>query len=65
MRQIALGSTDLMITDYCLGTMTWGNQTPEDDAHRQMDMALDAGIHHRRHRRDVSGEPGWRPRPWA
>jgi len=44
MRQIALGSTDMMITDYCLGTMTWGNQTPEDDAHRQMDMALDAGI---------------------
>jgi aryl-alcohol dehydrogenase-like predicted oxidoreductase len=24
--------------------MTWGSQTPEDDAHRQMDMALDAGI---------------------
>ena len=44
MRQIALGSTDTMITDYCLGTMTWGNQTPEADAHRQMDMALDAGI---------------------
>lgn len=44
MRQIPLGSTDIMITDYCLGTMTWGNQTPEDDAHRQMDMALDAGI---------------------
>ena len=44
MRQIALGSTDMMITDYCLGTMTWGNQTPELDAHRQMDMALDAGI---------------------
>ncbi|MDG3040628.1 aldo/keto reductase [Roseicyclus marinus] len=44
MRQIALGSTDTMITDYCLGTMTWGNQTPEADAHRQMDMALAAGI---------------------
>jgi len=44
MRQIAYGSTDMMITDYCLGTMTWGNQTPEADAHRQMDMALDAGI---------------------
>lgn len=44
MRQIALGSTDMMITDYCLGTMTWGNQTPQADAHRQMDMALDAGI---------------------
>jgi aryl-alcohol dehydrogenase-like predicted oxidoreductase len=44
MRRIPLGSTDVTITDYCLGTMTWGNQTPEDDAHRQMDMALDAGI---------------------
>lgn len=44
MRRIPLGSTDATITDYCLGTMTWGNQTPEDDAHRQMDMALDAGI---------------------
>ncbi|MBF9061195.1 aldo/keto reductase [Rhodobacterales bacterium HKCCSP123] len=44
MRQIPLGSTDTMITDYCLGTMTWGNQTPEADAHRQMDMALDVGI---------------------
>ncbi|MEQ8366139.1 MAG: aldo/keto reductase, partial [Roseicyclus sp.] len=44
MRKIPLGSTDTMITDYCLGTMTWGRQTPQDDAHRQMDMALDAGI---------------------
>ena len=44
MRQIPLGTTGQTITDYCLGTMTWGNQTPEADAHRQMDMALDAGI---------------------
>lgn len=44
MRHIPLGSTDEMITDYCLGTMTWGSQTPQDDAHRQMDMALAAGI---------------------
>jgi len=44
MRRIPLGSTDTMITDYCLGTMTWGNQTPEAEAHRQMDMALAAGI---------------------
>lgn len=44
MRRIPLGSTDVTITDYCLGTMTWGNQTPEADAHRQMDMALEAGI---------------------
>ena len=44
MRKIQLGTTDTMITDYCLGTMTWGNQTPEADAHRQMDMGLAAGI---------------------
>jgi aryl-alcohol dehydrogenase-like predicted oxidoreductase len=44
MRRIPLGSTDVTITEYCLGTMTWGNQTPEEDAHRQMDMALEAGI---------------------
>ena len=44
MRRIPLGSTDVTITDYCLGTMTWGNQTPEEDAYRQMDMALEAGI---------------------
>lgn len=44
MRRIPLGSSDDTITDYCLGTMTWGSQTPEADAHRQMDMALDAGI---------------------
>jgi aryl-alcohol dehydrogenase-like predicted oxidoreductase len=27
-----------------LGTMTFGNQTPEEDAFRQMDMALDHGV---------------------
>ncbi len=44
MRAIPLGSTSETITDYCLGTMTWGTQTPEADAHVQMDMALESGI---------------------
>jgi len=44
MRQNTLGSTDLLVSELCLGTMTYGTQTPEDDAHRQMDMALDHGI---------------------
>ena len=39
-----LGSSDLLVTELCLGTMTYGNQTPEDDAHAQLDMALEAGI---------------------
>lgn len=44
MRRINLGQTDISVSGWCLGTMTYGNQTPEDDAHRQIDMALDAGI---------------------
>lgn len=39
-----LGQSDLMVTPLCLGTMTYGNQTPEDDAHSQLDLALEAGI---------------------
>ena len=44
MKTIPLGRTDITVTDWCLGTMTFGNQTPQDDAHRQIDMALDAGL---------------------
>ncbi|WP_271947427.1 aldo/keto reductase [Ruegeria faecimaris] len=39
-----LGRTGIMVTDLCLGTMTFGTQTSEADAHTQMDMALDGGI---------------------
>lgn len=44
MKQLPLGRSDIMVSEWCLGTMTYGNQTPEDDAHKQIDMALDAGI---------------------
>ena len=44
MKTLTLGRTDITVTDWCLGTMTFGNQTPESDAHRQIDMALDAGL---------------------
>ena len=33
-----------MVSEWCLGTMTYGNQTPQEDAHRQIDMAVDVGI---------------------
>ncbi len=39
-----LGQTDLEVSAVCLGTMTWGNQNSEADAHAQMDYALDRGI---------------------
>ncbi|EAQ06998.1 aldo/keto reductase [Yoonia vestfoldensis] len=44
MQKIALGGSDIMVTDCCLGTMTFGNQTDRADAYAQIDMALDAGI---------------------
>ncbi len=39
-----LGRTALNVSAVCLGTMTYGNQTPADDAFAQMDMAIDHGI---------------------
>lgn len=44
MKQTQLGQTDLMVSEFCLGSMTWGTQTTEEDGHRQIDASLDAGI---------------------
>ncbi|MTJ05968.1 MAG: aldo/keto reductase [Sediminimonas qiaohouensis] len=44
MKSNPLGRTGLSVSELCLGTMTWGTQTPERDAHAQMDMALERGI---------------------
>ncbi|WP_435979925.1 aldo/keto reductase [Psychrobacter sp. DM4] len=32
------------VSKICLGTMTWGQQNDESEAHAQMDVALDAGV---------------------
>jgi len=39
-----LGRTDLQVTSVCLGTMTWGEQNTEAEAHEQLDYALDRDI---------------------
>lgn len=39
-----LGKTDLNVSAICLGTMTWGEQNTEADAHAQLDYALAQGI---------------------
>jgi aryl-alcohol dehydrogenase-like predicted oxidoreductase len=39
-----LGKTDLQVSAICLGTMTYGLQNTEAEAHRQMDMAVEAGV---------------------
>lgn len=44
MKSNPLGRTGLSVSELCLGTMTWGTQTPQRDAHAQMDMALERGI---------------------
>lgn len=35
-----LGNTDITVSKICLGTMTWGEQNTENEAHEQMDYAL-------------------------
>jgi aryl-alcohol dehydrogenase-like predicted oxidoreductase len=39
-----LGKTDVKVSAICLGTMTWGEQNTEIEAHEQLDYALAAGI---------------------
>lgn len=43
-QQNRLGDTDFLVPEICLGTMTFGEQTGESDAHAQLDYALAAGI---------------------
>lgn len=40
----ALGQTGIKVSAVCLGTMTWGSQNSEAEAHAQIDFALDRGI---------------------
>ena len=45
MEKRTVGRTDLEVTKICLGTMTWGYQNTEEEAHEQLDYAIEeAGI---------------------
>jgi aryl-alcohol dehydrogenase-like predicted oxidoreductase len=39
-----LGSSDLDVSEICLGSMTWGEQNSERDAHEQLDYAVSRGV---------------------
>jgi aryl-alcohol dehydrogenase-like predicted oxidoreductase len=39
-----LGRTGERISAICLGTMTWGEQNSEADAHSQLDLAVERGV---------------------
>ena len=44
MKYKQLGTTDLNISELCLGSMTWGTQNSTAEGHAQIDMALDYGV---------------------
>jgi len=44
MQRKKLGSSDLVVSDLCLGSMTWGTQNTTEEGHDQIDRALAAGI---------------------
>jgi aryl-alcohol dehydrogenase-like predicted oxidoreductase len=39
-----LGRTELEVSEICLGTMTWGNQNTETEAHEQIEYAYANGV---------------------
>jgi len=44
MKYTNLPNTDIEVSKICLGTMTWGQQNTESEAHEQMDYAVDQGV---------------------
>lgn len=44
MKRRELGRTGIMVSEICLGTMTFGQQNTEAQGHAQLDLALEHGI---------------------
>ncbi|MDC3072157.1 aldo/keto reductase [bacterium] len=44
MKYRLLGNSELKVSSYCLGTMTFGETTSEEDSHYQLDESLASGI---------------------
>ncbi len=44
MKMNRLGRTDILVSEICLGTMTWGSQNTRGEAYEQMDYVLDHGV---------------------
>ena len=39
-----LGHSDILVSEICLGSMTWGTQNSEAEGHAQIDCALEHGV---------------------
>lgn len=44
MNKIKLGSSELLVSEVCLGSMTWGKQNSQQEANEQIEYALNRGI---------------------
>lgn len=44
MQYSKLGNSELEVSKICLGTMTYGEQNTEAEAHKQLDLAIEGGI---------------------
>ena len=44
MRHRNLGSSEIRVSEICLGSMTWGTQNTEKEAFEQMDYSIGQGI---------------------
>lgn len=44
MNKVKLGSSDLSVSEVCLGTMTWGQQNTQQEAFEQIEYALEQDI---------------------
>jgi len=44
MKYTKLGDSELNVSKICLGTMTFGDQNTESEAHAQLDCAIERGI---------------------
>ena len=44
MNYTTLPNTDIKVSKICLGTMTFGEQNTESEAHEQLDYAVENGI---------------------
>ena len=44
MKYNELGRSGIMVSELCLGSMTWGTQNTEAEGHEQMDLAYESGV---------------------